>query len=77
MLFLVNDVWFLPFLWDNSLYCPFSLFIILHKQNIEEVDTEKKSSLPPSDVVVHKEEDKGDEGDAVEGTIPEENDRMS
>ena len=53
------------------------MFIILHKQNIEEVDTEKKSSLPPSDVVVHKEEDEGDEGDAVEGTIPEENDRMS
>ena len=48
------------------------MLIKLHEEDIEEVDTEQEEGLPPSDVVVHEEEDECDQRDAVEGAVSEE-----
>ena len=47
------------------------MLVKLHEEDIKKVDTEEEEGLPPPDVVVHKEEDEGDQGDAVEGAVPE------
>ena len=47
------------------------MLIILHEEHVEEIHTEEEARLPPPDVVVNKEEDECDEGDAVEGAVPE------
>ena len=47
------------------------MLIILHEEHIEEIHAEEEARLPPPDVVVNKEEDECDEGDAVEGAVAE------
>ena len=47
------------------------MLIKLHEEDIEEVDAEQEEGLPPSDVVVHEEEDECDQRDAVEGAVSE------
>ena len=65
------DSGLLPFFRDESLDRPLCLLVILHEDHIEKVEAEHEEGLPPLDVVVHEEEDKCDERDAVEGAVPE------
>ena len=48
------------------------LLVELHKDDVAEVPEEEYQGLPPLDGVVEEEEDKDDEGDGVEGGVPDE-----
>ena len=51
---------------------PLRLGVDLHEADVAGVDAEEQEGLVPLDLLVAEEEDQRDEGDGVEGAVPEE-----
>lgn len=56
---------------ENLLEEPLGLDIPLHENDVGGVDEQLEEGLIPGDVLIQEEDDEGDEGNGVEGAVPE------